>query len=118
MRNVRSMLFLFAPSTLLAIACSSSSSHDGGVPCATQFTTRDAGQPATITIDPGAVVNTFVPKVMFGINSGSWVTQRDLQATRPKVQAAGNCFVRFPGGSRSDDYHWNGTGSYSSSTTP
>ena len=34
---------------------------------------------------------------------------------QPKVQAAGNYFLRYPGGSSSDDFHWNGNGTFTSS---
>jgi hypothetical protein len=41
-----------------------------------------------------------------------WVSSGVNSAVAAKVQAAGNYFLRYPGGSSSDDYHWNGSGSY------
>jgi alpha-L-arabinofuranosidase len=108
----------FALALSFAVACSSGGSdgvNDSGVPgpaCTAQFVPNDAGPSATITIDPAKVVNTFVPKQMFGVNAASWVSPRELQDVQPKVAAAGNYFLRFPGGSRADDYHWNSTGAY------
>lgn len=116
MRDARSVLAFAVPSILAAFACSSkgglSTAGDAAIACPAQFGASDAGQPATITVDTSAVVNTFVPKLLFGVNSGYFITQRDSTKTQPKVQAAGNYFIRYPGGSSSDDYHWNGTGSY------
>ena len=105
---------LFAAATLVTIASGCGKSHSSPrIPCTTSFSPGDAGQPATLTVDTSAVVNTFVPRLMFGINSGCWyVPKSDTLSTQAKVQAAGNYFVRYPGGSTSDDYHWNGTGSY------
>lgn len=105
---------LFAGATLLTIASSCGKSNSSPrVSCTTSFSPGDAGQPATLTVDTSAVVNTFVPRLIFGINSGCWyVPKSDILSTQAKVQAAGNYFVRYPGGSTSDDYHWNGTGSY------
>ncbi len=87
---------------------------DSGVQpvCTASFAENDAGLPAAISIDSSTVVNTFVPKLLFGINSGYFISQTDSTNTQAKVAAAGNFFIRYPGGSSSDDYHWNGTGSY------
>lgn len=77
----------------------------GGCPPATAV-------PATIAIDPGTVLNTFQPILMFGVNTGFFISQQDSLNTQAKVQAAGSYFLRYPGGSSSDDYHWNGMGSF------
>jgi hypothetical protein len=117
MPNLRSFAALLVFAISATLACSDSDGENrnpdaGGPPCTARFGGTDAGAAATITVDPATVVSTFIPKTMFGINAGSWVSKRDMQATQPKVQGAGNYFVRYPGGSRSDDYHWNGTGAY------
>lgn len=88
--------------------------QDSGVTysCTATFSSSGTATAAAITVDSSTVVNTFVPKLMFGINSGYFVSQEDSTNTQAQVQAAGNFFIRYPGGSSSDDYHWNGTGSY------
>ncbi len=86
-----------------AAGCTRSFSASGG-----------GGVAATLTIDPTTTVNSFVPQTVFGINSAYWLMPGDVVQTQPKVQAAGNYFIRYPGGSSSDDYHWNGTGTYDS----
>ena len=93
------------------------SGHDAGtgqesVVCAAHFTAKDAGLPATITVDSTTVLSSFVPKLVFGANSAWYFTPQDSTNTQPFVQAAGNYFIRYPGGSTSDDHHWNGTGNY------
>ena len=70
--------------------------------------------PATITVNAGTTVTSFVPISIFGNNAAYWIGATDNQNVQPKVQAAGNYFIRYPGGSSSDDYHWNGTGSFDS----
>lgn len=92
-----------------------SNGGQGGSPsqiCTSTFVASDAGQLAIITVDSSTVVNTFVPKLLFGINSAYFISPEDSANSQAKVQAAGNYFIRYPGGSSSDDYHWNGTGSY------
>jgi hypothetical protein len=120
MQTARSIFGLLVPAALATFACSSSSRSvpvdaagvDAASPCPAQFSASDTGQPATITVDTSAVVNSFQPKLLFGINSAWFITQRDSTNTQAKVQGAGNYFIRYPGGSSSDDYHWNGTGRY------
>jgi hypothetical protein len=68
---------------------------------------------ATITIDAATTVTSFYPVSVFGSNLAYWNSKSDYVNVQPKVQAAGQNFLRFPGGSSSDDYHWNGTGSFS-----
>ncbi len=68
--------------------------------------------PATITLNAAVTTASFVPVSLFGNNMAYWVTNTNNQAVMPQVQAAGNYFLRYPGGSSSDDYHWNGTGSF------
>ncbi|HET9870289.1 MAG TPA: discoidin domain-containing protein, partial [bacterium] len=68
--------------------------------------------PATITVDGATTLTSFAPISVFGNNTAYWISNTANQAVRAKVEAAGNYFLRYPGGSSSDDYHWNGTGSY------
>ena len=69
---------------------------------------------ATLTINASSVVNTFVPFNIFGANVMFWNGASAFNTIQPKVQAAGNWFIRYPGGSSSDDFHWNGKGSFDS----
>ena len=69
-------------------------------------------QPATITLNASITLSSFYPVSLFGNNAAYWIGSTSNTAVQPKVQAAGNFFIRFPGGSSSDDFHWNGTGSY------
>jgi hypothetical protein len=66
---------------------------------------------ATLTINAGTVVNSFVPMRAFGANAAYW-DGTELNTIQPQVLAAGNQFIRYPGGSSSDDFHWNGQGSF------
>jgi alpha-L-arabinofuranosidase len=114
MEKARSNSFLVAALALAAPACSDGgkSPTDDGPPCTAEFKTSDAGQPATITVDTSATLGAFTPQLLFGVNVAYWVPQTSLLDTQAKVQAAGNFALRYPGGSASDDYHWNGKGSY------
>src|SRR5665213_1150992 len=67
---------------------------------------------ATLGINAAASVNTFVPVQAFGVNAAQNNYQADVQAVQAPLQSAGIKFIRYPGGSGSDHYHWNGTGSY------
>lgn len=70
---------------------------------------------ATISINASSPVNTFIPLQAFGNNIGYWDGRAGLAAIGPKLLRAGNHFFRFPGGSSSDDFHWNGVGSFDAS---
>ena len=67
---------------------------------------------ATVAVNAAVTVNSFAPVSVFGNNAAYWISNADNVAAQPKVQAAGNYFIRYPGGSSSDDFHWNGTGAY------
>lgn len=67
---------------------------------------------ASVTVNAGTTVTSFVPIHIFGNNMAYWVSDTAYTAVASKIQAAGNYFLRYPGGSSSDDYHWNSTGSY------
>ena len=68
--------------------------------------------PATITVNAATTLTSFAPISVFGNNTAYWISNTDNQAVRSKVQAAGNYFLRYPGGSSSDDFHWNGNGAW------
>jgi alpha-L-arabinofuranosidase len=111
--------WLLVPVMATALACAGGggggASPDAGPACSDPFSASDAGKPATITIDTDAVVSQFVPKLLFGVNTAWYLSKRGMNDTQSKVQSAGNYIIRYPGGSSSDDYHWNGTGSYDAS---
>jgi hypothetical protein len=67
---------------------------------------------ATVNVNTTVQLNTFVPRDAFGVNVMFWNGKSGLTTVAPKISAAGNRFIRYPGGSSSDDFHWNGTGSY------
>jgi hypothetical protein len=67
---------------------------------------------ASVTVNAGTTVTSFVPIHIFGNNMAYWVSDTSYAAVASKIQAAGNYFLRYPGGSSSDDYHWNSSGSY------
>ena len=71
--------------------------------------------PLTLTLDAGTTVTTFIPLHVFGANAAYWLPKADYLAVQPLVQAAGNRFLRYPGGAQSDNYHWNGTGAFDAS---
>ena len=77
-----------------------------------QATHSWAQSSATININASVTITTFSPISIFGNNVAYWINKSDNLAVQPKVQAAGNYFLRYPGGSASDDYHWNGIGSF------
>ena len=67
--------------------------------------------PATITVSSTST-KTFIPFNVFGINTQFNFSSSLFEGAQPFIQAAGNYLVRYPGGSLSDLYHWNGAGSY------
>ena len=67
---------------------------------------------ATLNINAGSAVNTFIPVQAFGVNAAHNNYLADVQAVQAPLQSAGISFLRYPGGSGSDHYHWNGTGSF------
>ncbi len=69
---------------------------------------------ATLSVDAASPGNTFIPLRAFGANAAYWDGSA-LNTILPQVQAAGTYFIRYPGGSSSDDFHWNGNGSFDAS---
>ncbi len=66
-----------------------------------------AAPPATVSIavDPATVVRTVDPR-LFGLNTAVWDAALNSVATVDLLNAAQIRFLRFPGGSLSDEYHW------------
>ena len=71
--------------------------------------------PLTLNLDASTTLTTFIPFDVFGANTAYWAGKADNLAVRPLVEAAGNYFLRWPGGGQSDNYHWNGTGAFDAS---
>ncbi|MGH7442329.1 MAG: discoidin domain-containing protein, partial [bacterium] len=67
---------------------------------------------ATLSVNAASGVNTFVPVQAFGVNAAQNNFLADVKAVQPQLQAAGITVIRYPGGSGSDHYHWNGTGTW------
>ena len=67
---------------------------------------------ANMTVNDAVTVTSFIPIDVFGNNTAYWTGQTNNYAVTAAVQQAGNYFLRYPGGSSSDTYHWNGTGSF------
>lgn len=95
-RNALSVLLFFSISSFVALSAGA------------------ATLTASLTVNAGVTLNTFAPISIFGNNLGYWNAKSDVLATQTKIEAAGNFCIRYPGGSSSDDYHWNGSGSYDS----
>ena len=68
--------------------------------------------PATITVNGASTLTSFYPISIFGNNTAYWTGQTSNYAVSTLVQQAGNYFLRYPGGSSSDDYHWNSSGTF------
>ena len=68
--------------------------------------------PAAINVDYSTVVNPYHYRMLLGNNLGYWIAPAAYTANTAKINAAGSYLLRFPGGSNSDNYHWNGNGSY------
>jgi hypothetical protein len=68
------------------------------------------GDQVAITVDPVAVLHS-VPQTLMGNNLAVW--QGEAYVTDPvavqRLQDVSPSLLRFPGGSSSDEYHWDGT---------
>ncbi len=71
---------------------------------------------AAIAIDAGQVVRPVAPNLL-GVNLAWWDSSLNTPQTAQMVQAAGLDFFRFPGGSSSDDFHFNNPASYNGQGT-
>jgi len=72
---------------------------------AVQVAARPAPSLVHIGIDATNAIRTADPR-WFGINTANWDADLDTPETISELQEAGLQFMRFPGGSESDDYHW------------
>lgn len=61
---------------------------------------------ANVSVNVAQTVRT-VDDRLFGINAVMWDGNTATAQTISLVEAAGLRFIRFPGGSNSDEYHWN-----------
>ena len=66
---------------------------------------------AAVTVDVGQVVRTVNPQLL-GVNAVWWDSDLNTSQTQQMVQAAGLNLFRLPGGSSSDDFHFNAPPSY------
>ncbi len=71
---------------------------------------------ATVSVNPGQVVRP-VDTQLLGVNLTWWDTDLNSTQTQQMVQGAGLTMFRFPGGSSSDDFHFNAPPSYNGQGT-
>jgi alpha-N-arabinofuranosidase len=71
---------------------------------------------ATVTINATQVART-VSTDLLGVNVAWWDTNLNTAQTAQMVQAAGLTMFRFPGGSSSDDFHFNAPPTYNGEGT-
>ncbi len=67
---------------------------------------------ATVSVDYNNDLTSYNYRRLLGNNTGVWLAPAGYTANKDKINAAGSYLLRFPGGSLSNEYHWNGTGSY------
>ena len=63
------------------------------------------------TLEPKLTVSS---DLMFAADLAIWNSPTRYQELKPAIIEGGFTFFRFPNGSLSNDYHWNGSGSYDS----
>ena len=66
---------------------------------------------AAVTVDVGQLVRAVNPQLL-GVNATWWDSNLNTSQTQQMVQAAGLNMFRLPGGSSSDDFHFNAPPSY------
>jgi len=71
---------------------------------------------ASVTVNAGQVVRSVAPQLL-GVNLTWWDTNLNTPQTQQLVQAAGLTMFRFPGGSSSDDFHFNAPPTYNGEGT-
>jgi hypothetical protein len=70
---------------------------------------------ANITVNTNNQIKSFDRIFAFGNNVACWGGWQKYVNHRQTIEASGSCyFVRYPGGSTSNQYHWNGEGYYDS----
>ncbi len=72
--------------------------------------------PATVTVNAGQVLRPVADQIL-GVNLVWWDSNLNTAQTRQLVQAAGLDFFRLPGGSSSDDWHFNAPPTYNGEGT-
>lgn len=71
---------------------------------------------ASISINYNNDIKSFDRTFAFGNNVACWGGWQKYVNHREMIEASGSCyFVRYPGGSTSNQYHWNGEGYYDES---
>jgi hypothetical protein len=71
---------------------------------------------ATVTVNAGQVVRAVNPQLL-GVNVAWYDSVLNTSQTQQMVQAAGLTMFRFPGGSSSDDFHFNAPPTYTGEGT-
>ncbi len=67
---------------------------------------------SNVVVNTNSNINSFSPGAAFAINTGEWDGFTNLKKNVWQFQHAGFRYLRFPGGSNSNEYHWNGNGYY------
>lgn len=67
---------------------------------------------SNVVINYNVNINYFSPSSQFSVNTGEWDGYSTLKNNTWRFQHAGFRYLRFPGGSNSNEYHWNGNGYY------
>jgi hypothetical protein len=103
---------------LAATACDEPATAKGSPRPDEAAAEADASSPAsaTLTVNAANKIGSFVPANVFGVNVLPYVNGNDYEHVQAKVQAAGNGFLRYPGGF-ADEYHWNGSGQFGTDGT-
>jgi hypothetical protein len=71
---------------------------------------------AVVSVNAGQVIRT-VDTQLLGVNVVNWDSDLNTTETQQMVEAAGLTSFRFPGGSNSDDFHFNSPASYNGQGT-
>ena len=66
---------------------------------------------ATVSVDAGQIVRSVNPQLL-GVNTAWWDTDLNTPETQQMAEAAGLNLFRLPGGSSSDDFHFNAPPTY------
>jgi hypothetical protein len=71
------------------------------------------GAGVNVAVDASTKVHPYSRDLAFGTNFiGEWNDYSNYRTNVYRFQQAGTRFLRFPGGSNSNEYHWNGNGYY------
>lgn len=73
----------------------------------------DAGAGGTVRVDPGATTgHALRPAPMTGTVLPVWYSPEKVRAMAEGLRRGGFALYRYPNGTLSNEYHWNGKGSY------